>query len=90
MPLENIDLDGPDIAALPEVTEVDWALVKDRVEASIDAWGIHAVREHYLAGIWAYEDQTRCDSLAASGGCPEIIARDIIAPIVDKVISKRF
>lgn len=82
MPLENIDLDSPDIAALPEITEVDWSLIEDRVESSIDAWGIHAVREHYFAGIWAYEDQM--------GGCPEIIARDIIAPIVDKVISKRF
>ena len=63
MPLENIDLDGPDIAALPELTEVDWALVKDRVEASIDAWGIHAVREHYLAGIWAM--RIRHDAIAS-------------------------
>ena len=82
MPLDNIDLDNPDLAALPEVTEVDWSLIEDRVEASIDAWGIHAAREHYFAGIWAYEDQM--------GGCPGIIARDIIAPIVDKLISERF
>ena len=82
MPLENIDLDSTDIAALPEITEVDWSLIEDRVESSIDGWGIHAVREHYFAGIWAYEDQM--------GGCPGIIARDIIAPIVDKAISKRF
>ena len=82
MPLENIDLDSTDIAALPEITEVDWKLIEDRVNASIDAWGIHPSREHYFAGIWAYEDQM--------GGCPGIIARDIIAPTVDKLIAERF
>jgi len=75
------DLEGH-LAAEPEVTEVDWSLVRARVEFSVDSLGVHEVREHYYAGVWAYEDQM--------GGCPGHVARDIIQPLVGKIISERF
>ena len=76
------DLEGLTLGAEPEVSEVDWSLIKSRLEFSVDSLGVHEVREHYFSGIWAYEDQM--------GGCPGHVARDIIQPLVDKIISERF
>lgn len=74
--------DLSDLCASPEQADVNWSNIERRIESSINALGIHEVREHYFAGVFAYEDEV--------GGCPAEVCRDIISPMVNKLIERRF
>ncbi len=59
---------------------VDWEEIRRRVDLSIDALGVNAVKDHYWTAIWAFEDQL--------GGCPGT-AEDAITKLINHAIEQR-
>lgn len=75
------DLEGS-LAAEPEGETVDWGEIRRRVDDSLEILGLHAFKDHYLAGLWAYEDQT--------GAYPPRVACDRVHGLVSELIKARF
>lgn len=78
----DAELDSPNLGAEPEGEAVDWGEIRRRVDDSLETLGLHECKEHYLAGVWAYEDQT--------GVYPDPVACDRIHGLVSELIQARF